>query len=111
MLYLFFWLVEYMKIWIILNSFSESFDDNIRRIICNGFPYSGFSLVSDQSCCIYVCMHFFYCSFMFHCIDDGDIFLSAKLHVLMNNEINLNNCMILWGKLNVLIKKYNYPRK
>lgn len=71
----------------------------------------GFALFSDQSHCLYVCMIFFSCCFMFCYIDDDVIVLSTQLHMLMNNDVNLNNVMIQWGELNVLMEKCNYQSK
>jgi len=31
--------------------------------------------------------------------------------MMMNNDVNLNNGMIIWGELNVLMKKCNYQNK
>jgi len=64
-----------MKILIIVLCFVESFDVNLEEEeFERGFPIMGFSLVWDQSWCLYVGMIFFYCSFMFHYIDEDAIF-------------------------------------
>lgn len=31
--------------------------------------------------------------------------------MLLNNDVNMNNLMMLWGELNVLMKKCNYQSK
>ena len=31
--------------------------------------------------------------------------------MLLNNDVHMNNVMILWGELNVLMKKCNYQSK
>ena len=49
-----------VKIWIIVLSFVESFDDNLlEEEFGRVFSIVGFALVSDQSWCLYVCMLFF----------------------------------------------------
>jgi len=33
------------------------------------------------------------------------------LHMLLDNDVNLNNAMISWGENNMEMIKYNYQRK
>ena len=42
---------------------------------------------------------------MLRCIYEDDIVLYTNFHMLMNNDVNMNNFMMLWGELNVLMKK------
>ena len=74
-------ILVFVKIWIIVLSFAESFDDNLlEEEFARVFPIVGFALVFDHSLCLYVCTLFFLCSFMFRCIDDDVIVLYTQLH-------------------------------